>query len=452
MSRFELAALVSFILAAQACDQGPVAEQPAAERPAPARAVVGEGMCSEHGVLEAVCTRCNPALIPVFKAKGDWCEEHQYPESFCPICHPEKGGRPPVDVRGDDGPADGTRVTFKTKDTARLAGIQVVKAAARARESNIIVTAKIVYDATRVAEINARSAGVVREIRADIGARVAVGSPLAAIESAAVGAEQSRLQSARSRVAIEERNHARAKALQEEGIAAQKSVLAAQQALDAARADLAAAQAALGMVGSVDGSSRYTLKAPIAGIVTRRDATIGRLVDTDRVLFEIVDTSSMWAELDIPENDVAHVEVGQDVQVNVESLGDRAFAGTLSYVSAEIDPHTRTARGRVALANPGGVLRGNMFARAQIRVKVSGSAVVVPRQAVQRAKQAQLVFVRVADDAFEARRVQVGPGGADLVEVRGRVAPGDEVATDGSFLLKTETLKGSIGAGCCDVE
>lgn len=49
-----------------------------------------DAMCSEHGVLEAVCTKCNPALAPIFKAKGDWCEEHGFPESFCPICHPER--------------------------------------------------------------------------------------------------------------------------------------------------------------------------------------------------------------------------------------------------------------------------------------------------------------------------------------------------------------------------
>src|SRR5262245_32430681 len=69
--------------------------------------------CKEHGVAEAVCTKCNPALIPVFKAKGDWCEEHGFPESFCPICHPERGGKPAVALAGDDGPADGTKVMFK---------------------------------------------------------------------------------------------------------------------------------------------------------------------------------------------------------------------------------------------------------------------------------------------------------------------------------------------------
>jgi membrane fusion protein, heavy metal efflux system len=74
---------------------------------------------------------------------------------------------------------------------------------------------------------------------------------------------------------------------------------------------------------------------------------------------------------------------------------------------------------------------------------------MVPREAIQRARSVQLVFVKLAADQFEARRVAIGAGDGDLVEVIKGVRVGEEVATQGSFLLKTETLKESIGAGCC---
>ncbi len=456
MSRIAATLLLIVALAACACGGGKteVAEsgkkQPSSEAPRPAAEGV---LCKEHGVLEAVCTKCNPALIPVFKAKGDWCEEHGFPESFCPICHPERGGRPAASVSADDAPADGTKVRFKSKETARLAGIEVEKALEPKSASQVVVTARIVYDATKVAEVNARSEGVVLAVRADVGTKVRRGTALASIQSAAVGADQSRLSSSRSRVQVAEANYARLKKLYEEGIAPEKDALDARQELDAARAELSSAESALGMVGGVvEGASRYTITSPIAGVVTRRDATLGHLVDTETVLFEIVDTSSVWAELDIPETAVTRIVVGRPVILTVDGLGDREFTGTLTYISPRIDPHTRTATGRVALANPEGLLRANMFARARITVTGSGASVVVPREAVQRAKSAHLVFVRTAVDTFEARRVQVGPGDGDLVEVSGRLKPGDEVATAGSFLLKTETLKGSIGTGCCEVE
>jgi hypothetical protein len=47
-----------------------------------------EDWCAEHQVPESMCTRCNPALIPAFKATNDWCAEHGLPESQCRICNP----------------------------------------------------------------------------------------------------------------------------------------------------------------------------------------------------------------------------------------------------------------------------------------------------------------------------------------------------------------------------
>jgi cobalt-zinc-cadmium efflux system membrane fusion protein len=430
-----------------ACD-APVGKVAAA--PKKVAAPAESGLCEEHHVLEAVCPKCNPALVAVFKAKGDWCDEHDFPESFCPICKPERGGRPATESRDDGAPADGLKVRLKTKETAQLAGLKVVRVADQTGPAHLSVTAKIVYDGTRVAEVNARAAGVVRAVRADVGATVAAGAPLATIESAGVGADQSRLASASSRVRLAEANFARRKKLRDEGIGAEKDLLAAAQELEAARADLSGAQAALGMVGaSSEGSSRYALTSPLAGVVTRRDATVGRYVDTELVLFQIVDPSSMWADLDIPETEVGRIVPGAAVTIFVEGLGETAFEGVLGFISPEVDPHTRTVRGRVALTNSEGRLKGNMYARARIAVARAKDTVVVPRQAVQRAKTVHLVFVRLAEDTFEARRVRLGAADGDQIEVSGRLAPGEEVVTEGSFLLKTETLKGSIGAGCC---
>lgn len=408
-------------------------------------------MCREHGVVEAVCTKCNPALIPVFQAKGDWCAEHGFPESFCPICHPERGGLPGVDTSTDEAPADGTMVRFKTKETARLAGLETAPAREQAEQVEVDATIKIVFDAARVAQVNARASGVVRSIAADVGTTVGVGAPLAMVESAEVGAERSRQAAARARVELADANLQRATSLHAQGIAPKRDVLSTRQELEAARADLASAKAALGVVdpGATSGA-QYTVTAPIAGVVTRRDASIGHLVAATDVLFEVVDTSTMWAQIDVPEAALGSVAAGQSVSISLDSLGDREFSGVIAYLAPTIDPGTRTAMARVALANPDGVLRANMFGRAKIAVSHNGASVAVPAAAVQRAPgDVRLVFVRVADDAYEARRVRVASRHGDEISVRGRVAPGDLVVTTGSFLLKTETLKGSIGAGCC---
>ena len=91
-----------------------------------------------------------------------------------------------------------------------------------------------------------------------------------------------------------------------------------------------------------------------------------------------------------------------------------------------------------------------MFARAEIALARAQPLVMVPVDAVQRVKDVALVFVRLAPDQFEARRVTLGLTQGTHVEILTGVTAGEAVATRGSFLLKTETLKGAIGAGCCD--
>ncbi|WP_437282568.1 efflux RND transporter periplasmic adaptor subunit [Sorangium sp. So ce375] len=444
--------LVLLLLAALPGCRAEGTDNAAAERATakPSRASAVEGaMCKEHGVLEALCTKCNPKLAPVFQAKGDWCKEHEFPESICPICHPERGGKPAADVASDGAPADGTKVKLKAKDTARLAGILTEKAVERQGGGGVPATARIVYDALKVAEINARAAGVVRQLHVDVGAEVKKGAPLAVIDSADVGADRSRLASALSRLKIAEENLRREEQLEKEGIASRRSVLAAQQELDAARADRASFAASLAVVGaSAGGSGGYTLTTPLAGMVTQRKATVGRLVGVEETLFEVVDVSSMWAELDVPETDLPAVSLKQPVVIEVDGIEGRELRGEITYVAPAIDPATRTAKARVPLTNPDGALRANMFGRARI-LAPSRAAVVVPRSAVQRARTAKLVFVRLAEDQFEARRVEIGATEGGLIEVVKGLRPGEEVATEGSFLLKTETLKESIGAGCC---
>lgn len=411
-------------------------------------------MCAEHGVPEAFCTKCHPELIAAFQAKGDWCAEHGFPESVCPICNPGKAaGSAGAEAKEGEAPADGTKVMFKTYDTARLAGLSTVAALQGTGDSALTVTATIAYDASRVAHVNARSPGVVHAVRADVGTKVARGAALAVIESAGVGADQSRLQAAQSHVQVSEKNLSRATKLHDEGIVPEVDVLEARRESDEARADLESARSALRMVGgTTDGASLYTLSSPIAGVVTSREVAVGRMVDTEDTLFEIVDVSTVWAEVDIPETEAAGIPVNAPVTLTLEGLGDRTFSGVLTYIAPDIDARTRTARGRIQLANPDGALRVHMFGRARIARVRGGAGVLVPRAAVQRAHDVRLVFVRLSEQVYEARRVTPGAAEGDLVTVTGRIKPGDRVVTDGSFLLKTETLKGSIGAGCCDAE
>lgn len=440
---------LALALIAPGCGGGDRADKPAKAASAPTASVAGD-MCEEHGVLEAICTKCHPKLIPVFQAKGDWCEEHGFPESVCPICHPERGGRPAGVVASDDAPPEGTKIRLSNEDTARLAGIETVKAVERSGGARLEVVGTIAYDATRRAEINARAAGVVRTLHVDTGDTVKKGARLATIESAMVGEDRSRLRAAEARVKAAQSTYDRELGLAAKGLSADKSVAAAEQELAVAQADRSAAVAALGMVGGGAQGSAYALLAPIAGTVTQRTATIGHMVGVDEPLFEIVDTSVMRADLDIPETELGTVRPGQEVAVRVDGLGEAEFRGTIDYVAPEVDRATRTAKARVMLANPDGLLRANMYGVGLVSLGAARATVMVPQEAIQRVGEVQLCFVRLGPGEFETRRVKTGIAAEGGIEIVSGVKPGEDIVTKGSFVLKTETLKGSIGAGCCD--
>ncbi len=451
MQAARVLALLGLVALAAGCGAGQRESGPATEE---ARASPSaNAVCAEHGVLEALCTKCNPALVPVFRGQGDWCAEHGFAMSICPVHHPERGGRPALDVGGDEAPGDGTRVRFKSRETARRAGIRSAAAVALPLSQTVAAPARIVYDAGRVAHLNARAPGVIRAIQADVGSRMRPGASLAIIESAGLGSDEATLRVSQARLAAAEAELERATRLRDGGVLAERDVLAARREVEEARAALASAQVALGVVGpTAAGSGRYTLVSPIAGVVTRRGAMLEQLVTPDDLLFEVVDTTAMWAELDLAETDLAAVAVGQRVTLEIEGLADREFAGELSYIAPEIDPRTRTVKARLPLENPEGLLRANMFGRARVAAARSRESVLVPASALQRARDAELVFVRLAEDLYEVRRVRRGARVGELVEVAGNVRAGDEVVTEGAFLLKTETLRENIGAGCCDVE
>ena len=415
--------------------------------------VRSDDLCAEHGVLEVICTKCHPKLIAVFQAKGDWCPEHGFPMSVCPVHHPERGGRPAMEVGVDQAPASGTKVRFKTLAAARDAGIETVAAERGMEGAGVFATATIVADASHVAVVNPRAPGVVRSIQEDLGSSVVAGAPLAVLESSAVGEDRSRLQAAKARAAVAEANYRRAKELFDKGLAATREVEEAERDWEWAKSDVTAAAGALGMVGATeDLEGTYVLRAPIGGVVTKRAATVGTLVDTDDPLFEIVDTSQLWADIDVPETYAHRVRPGQRVVFAVEGLPGREFHGIVKFVSPMIDPQTRTTKVRATLQNRERLLRVNMFAKARIVDDANASAVLVPKAAVQDAKGVQLVFVQLAPDVYEARRVRTMPAGNDKVAVASDIRPDERIVTTGSFLLKTETLKESIGAGCCEVE
>ncbi len=410
--------------------------------------------CAGHGVPESACTICNPDLIPGFKNAGDWCEEHGLPESVCPQC----GAAPPrAGAAGDPLIAPGTRIRFRTPELESAAGIRVVRVREVGMGDGVACAARIDFDRNRSADIRAPFPGLVREVLVDLGERVVKGAPLFVLESSQVGDLRAAKRAARKRVEVAHADYERHVNLHESDLVSSRDLDLSRQELEAARSELAAAEAAIDMAGPADSLSRqaggrYTLQAPIEGIVARRPAIIGTFAGGETSLATVADTRLMWAVLEIPEADASRVGIGQQVDLTVDGLPERAFRGVVTWIAAEVDPVTRTVEARAEIHNPARVLRAKQFARAIVEIAEQENAVAVPVESVQRIGEESVVFLRAGEGLYEPRSVRVLRRSRGLVQLTGSVKPGDEVVAEGAYLLRTELTRESIGAGCCEIE
>lgn len=198
--------------------------------------------------------------------------------------------------------------------------------------------------------------------------------------------------------------------------------------------------------------ARLELRSPRAGYVVEHGVTVGEYVNGTDELFTIVDTSSVWLTGDVFERDVSLLRLGQRVLFKGDGLAGTSEGGRITWISPSLDERTRTLRFRASLPNPNGRLREHTFGEARIVIHEDENVVTVPAQAIQTDGCCQLVFVQESDTVFRPRKLVLGAASGDFVEVIHGLAENEVVASAGSFLMKTEILKGSIGAGCCDVD
>lgn len=184
--------------------------------------------------------------------------------------------------------------------------------------------------------------------------------------------------------------------------------------------------------------------APAAGTLLKRNVTAGTVVEPSSDLFVITDLSTLWTMAAISEDYLSKVRIGMPVSIRVQAYPDRVFRGRLTQLDTALDPTTRTIMGRVQTPNPRGLLKPEMYATVELELSSSREAIFVPEVAVQEVNGERTVFVKSAPESFEPRMVSTAPGVGGNVEVISGLRPGDEVAVEGSFLLKTQLLKSTL--------
>jgi cobalt-zinc-cadmium efflux system membrane fusion protein len=172
---------------------------------------------------------------------------------------------------------------------------------------------------------------------------------------------------------------------------------------------------------------------------------VGELVDTSREIYTISDPAQLWVIAEIKERDIAAVKPRQDAMFTVLAYPQERFHGKVVLTGNEVDPQSRTLQVRIAADNPDGKLKAGMFADVKIVTTVLNNVLLIPASALQTDGDDQIVFVALGDNKFEKRVVKLGDEQEDHQQVLDGLKAGEAIVTKGSFILKSEMLKGTMG-------
>ena len=295
----------------------------------------------------------------------------------------------------------------------------------------------------RTVHVVPRLAGLVESVSVNAGDKVRRGQVLAVLSSQALADQRSDLLGAQKRLGLARTTFEREKALWEGKISAEQDYLHARIALQEAEiAEQSARQklASLGAVASSTGNlTRHEIHAPIDGVVTDKQISVGAVVKEDANIFVVADLSTVWVDMTVYAKDLNAVKVGQPARVKATSF-DAQASGTLSYVGSLVGEQTRAAKARVVLPNPQGAWRPGLSVNVELTADEVEVPLAISVEAVQTFRDWTVVFGR-HEDQFEPRLVELGRSDGAMVEVLGGLLAGELYATKNSYLIKADIGK-----------
>jgi cobalt-zinc-cadmium efflux system membrane fusion protein len=346
-------------------------------------------------------------------------------------------------------------------EAVRAAQIQLVTAERRPFAGAFNAPARVAFPQRGVARVGARVPGLLEEIRVEVGDRVTKGAVLGWIESPDLGEARAEFLAVATKLRIAEQNYGREQELLRKGISSEREARDAESGVAAARADVHRVEAKLHTLGVTDQeisrfraddhpTARFALRSPISGTVVEISATAGQSVGGTDPLFVVGDLTRLWVLADVYESQLAAVKTGKAVEVVVPAVPERTFRGTVEAIGDVVDERTRTIVVRIAVANEDGALKPGMFGTARIAAATAQRAgderggVVVPREAVQKLGDRQVVFVLSGENSYRPVDVETGAEAGAEVEIRSGIEEGTPVVARGAFTLKSELSKESL--------
>jgi cobalt-zinc-cadmium efflux system membrane fusion protein len=338
-----------------------------------------------------------------------------------------------------------SRAELFTLPENQMARVQIYTAATAPLARVLRLTGTVAYNGFLTTPVISQVGGPVSRILVTPGQQVKTGEPLLYVASPDFSLLRSGYIKAKDAFELAEKIDKRAQDLYQHGAIAQADLEQADSGKTQAYADLEAAEQGLRIVGITNpqdfvtrpSTGEVALVSPTGGEVVERLCNQGQLLQAGATqCFTLSDMSRVWVLVNIYQNDIANVKVGDDVTITNETYPG-SVTGKIQYIAPSLDPTTRTLQARIEAANPGERLKKDMYVNANVQAGTIPDAVAVPDAAVLRdAQNLPYVYIETGNRQFARRSITIGDSQGGKTQVLSGLQAGERIVGDGSLFLQ----------------
>jgi len=321
------------------------------------------------------------------------------------------------------------------------ANVHTVRVALDTHTGELVTTGRVTFDERRLSQVTAYAAGRIERMFVNFtGDTVRRGQAVGTIYSPDLFATQQEYL-----LALENRERMR-----RAGFAGARS--ASDDLVESTRRRLMLFGMSEGQIAQLERNRKpifaTTVVSSVSGIVTRKLAVEQQYVMQGQPLLEIADLSNVWVEMDVYEQQLPSVKLGDRAEIMATAVPGRTFTGKVSFIVPVLEGATRTARVRVEIPNPGLLLKPDMYVNARILGAPAPPHIMVPASAVIDRGQKQYVWVETQPGTYEPHEVTTGGRHGPSTVIVSGLREGDNVVVEGGFLLDSEAqLRGATSGG-----
>lgn len=332
-------------------------------------------------------------------------------------------------------------------------GLKVAVASTGLVEKLTTLPGKLVVNTDQQAQISPNFSGYVEQVNVALGQSVQKGQTLAVLILPELIDQQANLRMAQVNLDLARKDYQREQQLWSQGISAKQDYQRAENAYRQAQITVQSSQARLNALGaSGNNNGRFLIKAPISGVISKKDIVVGENVQLADQLFVIENLKDLWLEFNLPNTSNIQLQVGQILNFKTNG-SDQNYQAKVQTLNPQADLQTGRLQVRAKVTTQADVLRPNVLVNVFVTDAQAKTALRVQKKALQQVEGKPVVFVIESEEKglvhLKAQPIEVGVSSQDgqWLEVISGLTEGQKYIADGSFLLKSELEKDEAGHG-----